>query len=347
MAKKITILSIDGGGIRGILPGVILTYIENKLQDKTGDKGARLSDYFDLMAGTSTGGMLTCLYITPGNDGRPKFKASEAVDLYLNNGEEIFSIPLCRRLTNIFGLFRAKYPVKNIERIMRSYLGDAKLSQALKPCLITAYEIFQRKTIFFNKVDTLHSETRDYYIRDIARSTSAAPTYFRPSEIYSTYGNPLYLADGGVFANNPAMCAYAEARTLKFSEVLNRLDKPDYPGATEMVLISVGTGSHGDPYPYTKAKRWGIAGWLKPLIDILMSGNSETVHYELNQLFKAVNPENVENYFRLEPTVGTAKSAMDLATKKNMKALKEAGLTYVADNTELLDRIVDILVENR
>jgi len=347
MTKKITILSIDGGGIRGILPGVILTYIEERLHEKTDDKEARLSDYFDLMAGTSTGGMLTCLYITPGDDGRPKFKASDAVDLYMDNGEEIFSIPLGRRLINIFGLIKAKYPVKNIERIMRSYLGDVKLSQALKPCLITAYEIFQRKTIFFNKVDTIKNETRDYYIRDIARSTSAAPTYFRPSEIHSIYGNPLYLVDGGVFANNPSMCAYAEARTLKFTEILGRNDKYDYPGATEMVLVSIGTGSHGDPYPYTKAKRWGIVGWLKPLIDIMMSGNSETVHYELNQLFKAVDPENVENYFRLEPTVGTAKSAMDLATKKNRDALKEAGMTFVANNTELLDKIVDLLIANK
>lgn len=346
MTKKITILSIDGGGIRGILPGVILSYIEEQLRAKEGAQ-ARLSDYFDLMAGTSTGGILTCMYVTPGEDGRPKFTAPEAVDLYLKNGAKIFSIPFGRRIINWFGLFEAKYPVKNIEQILRDKLKDAKLSQALKPCLITAYEIFQRKTVFFNQVDTRKGTTSDYMMRDIARSTSAAPTYFKPARIESTFGAPLFLVDGGMFANNPSMCAYAEARTLRFKEILKRDDKHDYPNATEMLMISIGTGSDGDPYPYSKAKKWGVIGWLVPLIDILMSGNSETVHYELNQMFGAVNPANKANYFRLEPTVETAKNSMDLATPENMHALEEAGKTFVTNNADQLDQIVELLIANK
>ena len=345
--KKITILSIDGGGIRGILPGVILAYLEQQLREKTGNMETYLCDYFDLLAGTSTGGILTCMYVTPDEDNRPKFSAQDAVDLYLKNGKKIFSIPFGRRIINWFGLFEAKYPVVNIERILHSYLGEAKLSQALKPCMITAYEIFQRKTVFFNQVDTRKGTTNDFFMRDIARSTSAAPTYFKPAEIHSTFGAPLYLVDGGMFANNPSMCAYAEARTLKFSEILKRDDKPDYPNAGDMVLISIGTGSQGDPYPYRIAKKWGVVGWLKPLIDILMSGNSETVHYELNQLFGTFEPSNGGTYFRLEPTVETADSSMDLATPENMKALEEAGKVFITRNAALLDKIVDILISNK
>ena len=348
MNKKVCILSIDGGGIRGILPGVILAYIEEKLQEKTGDTNARISDYFDLIAGTSTGGILTCMYIAPGENNRPKFTAQQAVDLYLQNGGQIFSIPFFRRILNVFGLFEAKCPVKNIEKILKTYLEDVKLSQALKPCMVTAYEIFQRKTMFFNQTDTLkNKDINDYYIRDIARSTSAAPTYFKPSEIHSMFGAPLYLVDGGVFANNPSMCAYAEARTSKFSEILKRDDKPDFPNTSDMIIVSVGTGSHGDPYTYCKAKRWGVIGWLMPLIDILMSGNSETVHYELKQLFEPVEKPDHKQYFRLEPTVGTAKSKMDLATKKNMRALEEAGKTFVGSNVEQLNKIVELLIANK
>jgi patatin-like phospholipase/acyl hydrolase len=184
-------------------------------------------------------------------------------------------------------------------------------------------------------------------MRDIARSTSAAPTYFRPAEIASTYGAPLFLVDGGMFANNPSMCAYAEARTLQFSKILDREDKPDWPNATEMVMISIGTGSQGEPYVYSKAKKWGVVGWLKPLIDILMSGNSETVHFELNQMFGATDPANRANYFRLEPTVETARSSMDLATPENMHELEEAGKTFVANNVEELNKIVDLLIANK
>jgi len=345
--KKITILSIDGGGIRGILPGVILSYLEEQLQQKSNNPNARLSDYFDLLAGTSTGGILTCMYITPDENGRPKFTAQQAVDLYLKNGGQIFSIPFGRRILNLFGLFEAKYPVKNIEKVLLNYLGDKKLSEVLKPCMITSYEIFQRKTIFFNKIDTTKDEISDFRLRDIARSTSAAPTYFKPAEIHSTYGNPLYLIDGGMFANNPSMCAYAEARTIKFSDIPECKGKSDYPTATEMILISIGTGSQGDSYPYRKAKKWGVIGWLVPLIDILMSGNSETVHYELSQMFGAVDPANLANYIRLEPTVGTASSAMDLATPKNMKALEEAGKTFVSNNVNQLNSIVELLIANK
>ena len=345
--KKITILSIDGGGIRGILPGVILAYLEQQLQEKNGKTETHLCDYFDLLAGTSTGGILTCMYVTPDEDNRPKFSAQDAVNLYLKNGRNIFSIPFGRKIMNWFGLFEAKYPVANIERLLYTYLGEAKLSQALKPCMITAYEIFQRKTVFFNQVDTRKGTTNDFLMRDIARSTSAAPTYFKPVEIHSTFGAPLYLVDGGMFANNPSMCAYAEARTLKFSEILKRDDKPDYPNAGDMILLSIGTGSQGDPYPYRKAKKWGVVGWLKPLIDILMSGNSETVHYELNQLFGTFEPSKGGTYFRLEPTVETADSSMDLATPENMKALEEAGKVFITKNASLLDRIVDILISNK
>jgi len=345
--KKITILSIDGGGIRGILPGVIMAYLEEQLRIKSNDPESYLCDYFDLLAGTSTGGILTCMYLTPNDQGRPKFSAQEAVDLYFKNGSKIFSIPFGRRIINWFGLLEARYPVTNIERILQRYLGEATFSQALKPCMITAYEIFQRKTVFFNLLDTRKGNTKDYLLRDIARSTSAAPTYFRPVKILSSFGAPLYLVDGGMFANNPSMCAYAEARTLQFSKVSGRTDKPDYPNATEMIMISIGTGSRGEAYTYNKAKKWGVVGWLKPLIDILMSGNSETVHYELDQLFGAVDPGNRSNYFRLEPTVGTANSAMDLATPGNMKALEEAAKIFITGNKNQLDKIVELLIANK
>jgi len=287
------------------------------------------------------------MYITPDDNNRPKFTAQDAVDLYMTNGSEIFSIPFGRRLINWFGLVESRYPAANIERILRDYLGDTKLSHVLKPCMITAYEIFQRKTVFFNKVDTLKGIINDYYLRDIARSTSAAPTYFPPAKIDSVFGAPLYLVDGGMFANNPSMCAYAEARTLKFGEILKRDDKPDYPNATEMLMISIGTGSQGDPYPYKKARNWGVVGWLKPLIDILMSGNSETVHYELGHLFEAIHPANRQNYIRLEPTVQTAASAMDDATTENMKALEDAGKVFVTGHAGELDKIVDLLITNK
>ncbi|HOH85058.1 MAG TPA: patatin-like phospholipase family protein, partial [Bacteroidales bacterium] len=169
MAKKIRILSIDGGGIKGILPGIILEYIENQLRKQEGDD-RRLSDYFDLIAGTSTGGILTSIYLTPGEHSRPKYTASEAVDLYIKKGHEIFDIDFWHRIQSLGGLTEEKFPVANLEKNLKTYLGNTKLSELSKPCLITAYEITKRAAFFFNSVNGKKSDLDDFYVRDICRT---------------------------------------------------------------------------------------------------------------------------------------------------------------------------------
>ncbi|MBK7030652.1 MAG: patatin-like phospholipase family protein [Bacteroidales bacterium] len=346
MAKKVTILSIDGGGIRGILPGVVLAYIESRLRAKEGD-AVRLSDYFDLIAGTSTGGILSCIYLTPNKDGRPKFTAQEAVDLYLEKGNKIFDVGLWHKLRSGLSVTDEKYEADALEDSLKDYLGNLKLSELLKPCLITSYDIFRRKAQFFNKADAVDNPVKDFLVRDIARATSAAPTYFETANIKSVYGTPYYLIDGGVFANNPAMCAYAEARTLDFDSVLHHPGKMDKPMAKNMLMLSIGTGSKGDPYNYNQAKDWGLAGWILPLIDILMSGNSETVNYQLQKMFATITLPDHSDYYRLEPERAPAAAAMDNASPVNMLALKEAGMRFVSENEEKLEYIVEQLIANK
>jgi uncharacterized protein len=346
MKKKVTVLSIDGGGIRGILPGVILAYVESKLRELEGDH-VRISDYFDLIAGTSTGGILSLIYLAPGYKGRPKFTAQDAVDLYLKNGQEIFDVTFWQKVRSGFNLTDEKYNAAKLEENLIKYLGDTKLSELLKPCLITSYDIFQRKAILFNTLDAAKNQIRDFYARDIGRATSAAPTYFEVAHIESINGAPFYLIDGGVYANNPALCAYAETRKIKFKTDLGRTEKMDLPTAKDMMILSIGTGSSDKPFYFDKAKDWGAIGWILPLIDILMSGNTETVSYQMNQMFKTIPSVKNRDYYRLDPTRGLADSAMDNATETNMKALEESGKLFVANNCEMLDKIVKKLIENK
>ena len=346
MKKKVTVLSIDGGGIRGILPGVILAHIENKLRELEGDH-VRLSDYFDLIAGTSTGGILSLIYLAPGFDGRPKFTAQEAVNLYLKNGQDIFDLDFWEKVRSGWSLTDEKFDANKLEENLLKYLGDTKLSQLLKPCMITAYDIFQRKAVFFNKMDAVKNKIRDFYARDIGRATSAAPTYFEVANVKSVDGAPFYLIDGGVFANNPALCAYAEARKIDFKTELGLSNKVDKPMAKEMMILSLGTGSSDKTFLFNAARNWGAIGWILPLIDILMSGNAETVSYQLNQMFKNIPSENNRDYYRLEPSRGTADAEMDNASKENMQALEESGKLFVLNNCDMLDKIVKKLIENK
>ncbi|HTB32442.1 MAG TPA: patatin-like phospholipase family protein, partial [Bacteroidia bacterium] len=93
MDKTIKILSIDGGGIRGVLPATFLSALEEKLQETTGDKDFRLAQYFDLIAGTSTGGLLACMYLTPDDNNAliPKYTARQALEFYFGYGDSAFT----------------------------------------------------------------------------------------------------------------------------------------------------------------------------------------------------------------------------------------------------------------
>ncbi len=328
------ILSIDGGGIRGILPGQILVALEKKLQEKSENIETRIADYFDLIAGTSTGGILTCLYLCPGEKEpkRPRFSASKAVALYLERGDDIFDVSLRKRVSSGGGLWDEKYSEDELEESLKEYFGDLKLSQLLKPCLLTAYDIRRRKTHFFKQHKATDPE-RDFLVKDVARATSAAPTYFEVPRVTSLSSPPKRypLIDGGVFANNPALCAYAEARTFQ-----------EKPTARDMFLLSLGTGKIKKSYPYREAKDWGKIGWLGPVLDIMMSGVAETVDYQLQQIFDSVGEP--DRYVRIEPKLGNAKPEMDDADIENLQNLKEAGEQCVQENNEKLDRAANHLM---
>src|SRR3954464_3159764 len=186
MNKPFRILSIDGGGIRGILPGQLLVELEKKLQLISQNPQARIADYFDMIAGTSTGGILTCLYLYPDrkNPARPLFTAEEAVNLYLENGGGIFKESSIR----MDGMRQEKYPVIAIETLLKKYFNDTRLSELLKPCLITSYNIYARATHFFTQHDAKENKAYDFYLYDVARGTSAAPTYFEPAGVTSLSG---------------------------------------------------------------------------------------------------------------------------------------------------------------
>ncbi|MFT3844049.1 MAG: patatin-like phospholipase family protein [Lacibacter sp.] len=350
--SKIRILSIDGGGIRGIIPGVIVEYIETRLKTLTGNRNSKIGDYFDLIAGTSTGGILTSIYLCPGdeNNKTPKFSASDALNLYMNHGKDIFHRNFWQHFKH-FELWNEQFPVDSLTNLLHEYLGDTLLSQLVKPSLITAYNFYDRRAAFFNSVDSHKAggEVKDFRVKDVARATSAAPTYFEPAEIYSVNQAPQFLIDGGVFVNNPALCAYSEARGLNFSDsrILSgtyKLPKPDKPSAKDMLLISIGTGSVKEKYEFDALKNAGLIKWLPVLIDIMMSGNSETVHYHLMKMWDTLDEADKKDYYRLEPELKNASPDMANVKQKNLKLLYNAGQSYVFENAEKLNEIADKLV---
>ena len=342
--KKVTILSIDGGGIRGVIPAVILNHLEKELRRISKKPDVKLVDFFDFVAGTSTGGILACLYLFPdGDSNRPKHSTDEALELYLRNGEQIFHAHKWDLLAKLDGLMKEKYSAKHLETLLSDYFENQKLSKLVKPCLITSYEMTSRKAYFFRSVDAKDG-IDDFLVKDVARATSAAPTYFEPALIKSMNGQELTLIDGGVFANNPALCAYAEVRRTEFSKYDSKSNK--YPSAKDMMIVSVGTGTVKQPYHYEDFKNAGQLKWLSPIIDILMSGNAETVDYQLTQIFDTLEDKDKKYYYRLEPQLREASEEMDNTSDENLENLKQAGLWFVGKHKRRMTEIANELIAN-
>jgi patatin-like phospholipase/acyl hydrolase len=339
--KLTRILSIDGGGIRGIIPGQILVRLEEILKKLDKNPKAKIADYFDMIAGTSTGGILTCIYLCPENEQSkaPRFTAEEAVELYMDRGDEIFDISLWQKIKSGVGLLDEKYSATELEEALEDYLADLKLSELIKPCLITSYDIRRRHAHFFTQHDANSASSHDFLVRDVARATSAAPTYFEAAKVKAMDNMTYPLIDGGVFANNPTLCAYSEARTHDFDAARKK------PTAGEMAILSLGTGNVDTPYYHKNAKDWGIAQWIKPLIDIMMSGVAETVDYQIKQIYNAV--EKPKQYLRIDPDLGLASREMDNASTENLRNLQEAGMDSARKMDKELTEFAKLLIANK
>jgi uncharacterized protein len=345
MSKKIRILSLDGGGIRGIISCIILKYIEEQLQILD-HPDAKIGDYFDLIAGTSTGGLIAAILLFPDKDGKARYRVQDALDLYAKKGETIFHVSFWEQLINPFGLFDEKISEKNLEIQLKSFFGKLQIKDFIKPCLITTYDIEARKAKFFTSHDA-HDALENFYAKDVCRATAAAPTYFEPAKIKSFYGQEFTLVDGGVYANNPSLCAYAEARKIAFKTVLKDEAKIDYPSVNDMILVSIGTGTVKKSYHFKDFANAGKLKWITPLIDILLSSNVETVDYHLEKMFETLGARNSKNYHRLMPELHSASPEMDDTSEKNISELIQAGLFYVEKNRENLKAIARKLIRNK
>jgi uncharacterized protein len=318
------VLSIDGGGIRGIIPAMVLAEIESRT-------GKHTSEMFDLVAGTSTGGILALGLTKPGRAGKPQYSAETLIELYETEGGKIFSIPLWHRLRSAGGLAEEKYPSDGIEEISRQYFGERRLAEALTEVLVAAYEIEGRIPWFFKRRYARDPEKKgcDFLMRDVARATSAAPTYFEPLQVTVEPDGDRAFIDGGVYANNPAMCAYVEARKI-------------YPDENDFLVVSLGTGELTRSLPYEEVKGWGLALWAQPILNVVFDGVSDTVDYQLREILA---PEgDARRYYRFQTALDIGKDDMDDASRTNIYALKVKAREIISKNEDDLKALCAQLV---
>ncbi|XP_059624720.1 patatin-like protein 2 [Cornus florida] len=344
--KLVTVLSIDGGGIRGIIPGTMLAHLEKQLQDLDGPS-ARIADYFDVIAGTSTGGLVTAMLTAPDKDKRPIKKAEDINEFYLKNAPQIFHqfswFDLVGKVARYIRMvFRPKYDGKDLKRITKELLNETTIKETVTNVVIPTFDINLLQPIIFSTSEARDDEAKNALLSDICLGTSAAPTYlpahsFDPidsGETKHTF-NPktthiFNLIDGGLAANNPTLVAICHATKEMSAE------------GTKMLVLSLGTGAaKHKTYSATKASKWGFLGWAcyfgsNPILDVYGDASSDMVDIHVSNFFEA--HKCPENYLRIQTDrLKGEESSVDIATEKNLANLVVTGKKLLQGKVSRVD----------
>lgn len=311
-----TVLSIPGGGIRGLIPALVLAEIEKRC-------GRPIAHCFDLIAGTSTGGILAMGLALTDERGQPKYTASELVKIYETRGKEIFPRSAWNHIRSGGGMIDQTYSHAGLEAVLEEYFHEAPLSKAGTSVLITSYDITGRQPFFFKSWCSEHGAV---LMKKAGRATSAAPTYFEPLET-SVAGTARTLIDGGVFINSPSVSAYAEARKL-------------FPEEDRIVVVSLGTGELIRPIDADEAKGWGKVGWLAPLLSCMFDGAADAVDYQM-KIFIG------KDYIPLQIRLEKASDDMDNVTDENIENLKKEAMSLIRSHHDKIKLICNLVSHDR
>ncbi len=301
MTQPFRILSIDGGGTRGVIPATLLDSIYRAT-------GQHPTELFDLFAGTSTGGIIS-IGLAYG------LEPAQLIDLYLNQSDKVFHDTQLDNLRDGFGKnFGADYSNKPLRKILTALFGEATLGdvneqlrqQGPDKCLmVCSFHLNPQdngQPINFRPViyNSSFIRDRDVKLVDLALRTSAGPTYF---PIYQNH------IDGGVSINHPAMAAVAFAINCNTSEkleycYLSGANKGLGKSLQELQVLSLGTGTSNQnriaPDIIRRKRRgdWGNLQWIEYLPDLLTESNVQTSDYYVQQVLRTSGTEN--QYHRIQ-----------------------------------------------
>ena len=314
LRPRMKVLAIDGGGIRGLIPALVLAEIERRT-------GRRTADMFDLIAGTSTGGILACGLARRGDDGRPLHSAEELADLYVTEGPKIFDRSLVKTVTSVDGLIDEKYDDKGLNTALddlsrrRAPQGRAhrrpdhrlrhpRPLRVLLPLLAGAHG---RRV----RLLAVRGGTRHVGRADLLRARRGHRRRRRPhlpaDRRRRVRGQPgdVRLRRGG--RRGP------RARGARLAR--HRL--------ADQAVTST-----------TKVKDWGAIEWVRPVIDMVFDGVADTVDFEAATLAK-------DRYQRFQAELRYASDALDDASEGNLRRLEGDAERLIAERTADIETLCE------
>lgn len=340
MSKRVfTVLAIDGGGVKGIIPARVLQEIEERT-------GKPVCELFDLVAGTSTGAIVAGGMITPSDDDpkKPKYSAKDILQTYIDHAEKIFPEKKFRDFLDMMPGTNGFYDGKYFEKVLEDYFGDTKFKDTLTHLMMAGADMKNFEPVwmhyFLDRKKSVPQRWESLKVKDAIRASASAPTFFEAKYIY-THPNKHApdaaerhaMLDGSLFASTIARRAYTQAKKLA-------------PPDAEIVIVHLGTGMSEASLTPDEMNKKNQLDWVRSHQGISILGASFELTakdiendlreelgdnlYRLNRMFNKENPENPD-------------TRLDNSRASNLKKLIKFAEDMIEENDETLDRLCEIL----
>lgn len=302
---KICILSIDGAGMRSIISGKTLSYLETALKKKSGNPDARIADYFDVAAGTGTGGIFTAMLFAANDQGRPNFHADDTWRFLAAEGKKFYGrdskggLGLLKRVFGKTGGASGSASTAGLERAMKEAFKDKRTGRSLtlkdtvKPVLIPCYDLSSTAPFLFSRADALETDSYDFNLWEVCLATAAEPGAVGPVCLKSVDGLTRCVAvDGGLAMNNPTAAAITHV-------LHNKQEFPFVRGVEDILVLSIGAGGQllEGSFDYEHVKKWKAKDWARPLARVSGDSSAELIDHAVALAF---GQNRSSNYVRIQ-----------------------------------------------
>jgi len=342
------VLSLDGGGIRGMISAVFLQKLEEAL-------GRPVGECFDLVAGTSSGSVLAA-GLSIGPDGKQVAPTADLPDFFAKEAPRLFRrspIPFATKLKWLFGPI---YDIDALRGAITRQVGDLRLSQLRSHTLLTAYDMRMARPVLFQSwlaggADSPAAAARaagrgamafcptreardpqDFGLSEAVAASSAVPTFFAPVRAPRGESEHFALIDGFVFALNPVLPAYFAARQL-------------FGAHYNIRILSIGTGKAEKSFAWQELRGRGALGWVRPILDAFPDATSDASELYMDWMTEIADIEHtrVTVTFDAEADPDRPSLAFDDASPKNIARLRLAGERLFDDHADRLSKLHDDL----
>lgn len=321
-----TLLLIDGGGARGVIPAKLLAHWRAEILRRTGARSFHITRAVDFLGGTSTGGLIVGALNTKSKFSTPLMDADDVLQMYRDELKNIFKKP--PRVVR--GLWSEIYNADNIEKVFEDVFGFATNKDNILPYILPTYDFYSERPFYFTQ------HTPRVLMSHALRATSSAPYLFRPTKFKDAQGREGYYIDGGINANNsPLISAIIEARnSVEGFEVNN------------FRIISIGTGYKPNPREFKRVNRAGALYWAKNITPLLLGSNTQLIEQWGEMLFGEGGVFPKVEYIRINPELRQASASIDDVTESQIEAMEQDALNDVFVSESAHERVIEILIEN-